>query len=48
MLYLRQELGAGTTTALLHCVKQLLSAASWKQHWHRRLYYCTAWNADAV
>ena len=27
MLYLRQERGAGTNTALLRCVKQLLSAA---------------------
>jgi len=44
MLYLCQELGAGTNTALLRCVKQLLSPASWKQHWHQRHY----WNQTAV
>ena len=36
MLYLRQELVAETNTALLRCVKQLLPATSWKQHWRPR------------
>jgi len=29
---------AETDIALLRCVKQLLSASAWTQHWHQRLF----------